>query len=167
MAGTLKSGRAPMKAISRILACVACVVLHASGTPNPTVFTTDQTRCLSFSNAEARGLDITALREEYTVAVEAFPDQKPELAEAWSELQYALRDRLQENDQINFGGRSMFSVILFEPDGHIAWVFYRGLEPDEEPVFCEVVEKLSEEYRFPLDSSTRFSQCGTTHFKEN
>jgi len=123
-------------------------------------------RCLSFAEAEAGGLNITALREEYTVAVEAFPDQKPELAEAWSELQYALRDRLQENDQINFGGRSMFSVILFEPDGRIAWVFYRGLEPDEEPVFCEVVEKLSEEYRFPLDSSTRFSQCGTTHFKE-
>jgi hypothetical protein len=143
------------------------VVLHASGTPNPTIATTDQTRCLSFSDAEARGLDITALREDYTVAVEAFPDHKPELAEGWSELQYTLRDRLQETGENDFGGRSMFSIVLFEPDGRIAWVFNRGLEPDEERLFCEVVEKLSEEYRFPLESSTRFSQCGTTHFKEN
>jgi hypothetical protein len=143
------------------------VVLHASGTPIPTLATTDQTRCLSVAEAEARGLNITALREEYTAAVEAFPDHKPELAKAWSELQYTLRDLLQENDPNDFGGRSMFSIVLFEPDGRIAWVLYRGLEPEEEPVFCEVVEKLSGDYRFPLESSTRFSQCGTTHFKEN
>ncbi len=118
------------------------------------------------AEAEARGLDITALREEYTVAVEAFPNQKAELAEAWTKLQYTLRDLLQENGPDEFGGRSMFSIVLFEPDGHIAWVFHRGLEPDEEPVFCEVLEELSEDYRFPLESETRFSQCGTTHFSE-
>jgi len=146
---------------------VVCVVLHASGTPNPTVATTVQTWCLSVADAEARGLNITALREEYRVAVEAFPEEKTELAEAWTELQYTLRDRLQECDQSDFSGRSMFSIVLFEPDGRIAWVFHRGLEPDEEPVFCEVVEKLSEEYRFPLESEMRFSQCGTTHFKGN
>ena len=155
-----------MKTVSRIAACVVCVVLHASGTPNPTIATTDQIRCLSVVEAEARGLNITSLREEYTVAVEAFPDKKSELAGAWTELQYTLRDRLQESDQSDFSGRSMFSIVLFEPDGRIAWVFHRGLEPDEEPVFCEVVEKLSEDYRFPLDSATRFSQCGTTHFSE-
>ena len=146
--------------------CVVCVVLHASGTPNPTIATNGQTRCLSIAEAEARGLDITVLREEYTVAVVAFPDQKPELAEAWTKLQYTLRDLLQENGANDFGGRSMFSIVLFEPDGRIAWVFHRGLEPDEEPVFCEIVENLSEDYRFPLKSSTRFSQCGTTHFSE-
>jgi hypothetical protein len=147
--------------------CVVCVVLHASGTPNPTIATNGQTRCLSVAEAEARGLDITALREEYMVAVEVFPDQKPELAEAWTKLQYTLRDLLQENGANDFGGRSMFSIVLFEPDGRIAWVFYRGLEPEEEPFFCEVVKELSEDYRFPLRSDAPFSQCGTTHFKKN
>jgi len=123
-----------MKTVTRIVTYLVCVVIHVSGIPNPTAVVTDECRCLSFAEAEARGLNISALREEYTV-----------------------------ND---FSGRSMFSIMLFEPDGHIAWVFYRGLEPDEEPVFCEVVEKLSEDYRFPLESSSRFSQCGTTHFKE-
>jgi hypothetical protein len=155
-----------MKSLLRIVAYVLCVVLHASGTPNSTVASTVQTQCLSFAEAEARGLSIAALREEYTVAVEAFPNERAELADAWSELQYALRDRLQGSGRNDLRGRSMFSVVLFEPDGRIAWVFYRGLEPDEESVFCEVVETLSEDYRFPLASSTRFSQCGTTHFSE-
>ncbi len=156
-----------MRAITRILACVVCVVLHASGTPNPTIATDGQPRCLSIAEAEARGLDITALREDYTAAVEAFPDQKPELAEAWTKLQYTLRDLLQENGADDFGGRSMFSIMLFEPDGRIAWVFHRGLEPDEAAVFCKLVKQLSEDYRFPLESATRFSQCGTTYFKED
>lgn len=155
-----------MRVLTRIVLCVVCVVLHASGTPNPTLATTDQTRCLSIAEAEARGLNITALREEYTVAVEAFPDRKPELAKAWSDLQYTVRDLLLEDGPNDFGGRSMFTIMLFEPDGRIAWVFYRGLEPDEEPVFCEAIKELSEDYCFPLESSTRFSQCGTTHFKE-
>jgi hypothetical protein len=112
-------------------------------------------------------LGIAELREEYTVAVEAFPDEKQALAEAWTELQYTLRDLLQEHGAKDFGGRSMFSIVLFEPDGRIAWVFYRGLEPDEEMVFCEVVQRISEDYRFPLHSDAPFSQCGTTHFKQN
>jgi hypothetical protein len=147
--------------------CLACVVLHASGSPNPNLGTSDLARCLSFAEAETLGLNITKLREDYTVAVEVFPDAKADLAEAWSELQYTLRDRLQENEHGDLSGRSMFSVVLFEPDGRIAWVFYRGLEPDEERVFCEVVKALSEGYRFPLHADTRFSQCGTTYFKEN
>jgi len=89
-----------------------------------------------------------------------FPSQRPK------ELQYTLRDRLQEDGSGDLGGRSMFSIVLFESDGRIAWVFHRGLEPDEESFFCEAVEKLSEDYRFPLESATRFSQCGTTHFGE-
>ena len=128
---------------------MVCVVLHASGTPNPTIATNGQTRCLSVAEAEARGLDIAALREEYMVAVEAFPDQKQELAEAWTKLQYTLRDLLQENGANDFGGRSMFSIVLFEPDGRIAWVFHQGLEPDEEPVFCELVKQLFRGLPFP------------------
>ena len=162
----MKCGRAPLRVITRIIACVACVVLHASGTPNPTLGTSDRTRCLSFEKAEALGLDINALREDYTVAVEAFPEKRNELAEAWTDLQHTLRDRLEENDQADFVGRSMFSIVFFEPDGRIAWVFHRGLEPDEEPAFCEIVTGLSEDYRFPLTSPTRFSQCGTTHFSK-
>ena len=127
--------------------------------------TGDQNRCLSFAEAEARGLNITAIREGYMATVEAFPDQKPELAEAWTDLQYTLRDRLQEASLTDLGGRSMFSVVLFEPDGRIARVFYRDLEPDEEPVFCRVVEELAKDYRFPFESNAGFSQCGTTHFK--
>ena len=146
--------------------CVVCVVLHASGTPNPTLGTSDQTRCLSFAEAEALGLNIPELREEFTVAVEAFPDHKAELAEAWTKLQYTLRESLEENERCDLDGRSMFSIVLFETDGRIAWVFYRGLEPDEEPIFCEIVKELSVDYRFPLESATRFSQCGTTHFGE-
>ena len=155
-----------MRVLLRTILCGLCVVLHASGTPNPTIATNGQTRCLSVAEAEARGLDIAALREEYTVAVQAFPDQKQELAEAWTQLQYTLRDLLQENGVNDFGGRSMFTIVLFEPDGSIAWVFHKGLEPDEEPVFCEFVKQLSQDYGFPLTSSTRFSQCGTTHFGE-
>jgi hypothetical protein len=145
---------------------VVFVVLHVSGTPNPTLGTADQVRCLSFEKAEALGLDITTLREDYTVAVEAFPNDKARLAESWTELQYTLRDQLQKDGQADFIGRSMFSIIFFEPDGRIAWVFYRGLESEEEPVFCEIVTELSEDYRFPLESEKRFSQCGTTHFSE-
>ena len=155
-----------MRVLTRAMMCVVCVVLHASGTPNPTMATTDQPRCLSFAEAEARGLNISQLRDGYGAAVEAFPNHKSELAGAWTALQYTLRDRLQEASLTDLGVRSMFCVVLFEPDGRIARVFYRGLEPDEEEIFCEVVEKLSEEYRFPLESSARFSQCGTTHFKE-
>jgi len=112
-------------------------------------------------------MDITGLREDYTAAVEAFPDQKPELAEAWTKLQSTLCDLFLENGADDFGGRSMFSIMLFEPDGRIAWVFHRGLEPDEAAVFCKLVKQLSEDYRFPLESETRFSQCGTTYFKED
>jgi len=163
---TLECGRAPVKVFTRLVACVVCVVLHTSGIPNPVIATDGQTRCLSIAEAEARGLNITALREDYTAAVKAFPNQKPELAKAWTKLQYTLRDLFQENGADDFGGRSIFSIVLFEPDGRIAWVFHRGLEPDEAAVFCRLVNQLSEEYRFPLESETRFSQCGTTHFGE-
>ena len=65
------------------------MVIHVSGSPNPAFVSSDQVRCLSFAEAEARGLNITEMREEFTVAVEVFPDAKADLAEAWSELQYA------------------------------------------------------------------------------
>lgn len=154
-----------MRTVTRIVTSLVCVVIHVSGSPNPEVVTTEQTRCLSIAEAEARGLSVTALREEYTAAVEAFPNKKAELAEAWSKLQYTLRDRLRESGDNDLGGRSIFTVFFFEPDGRISRVLYRGLDPDEATVFCEVIENLSEDYRFPLASSTRFSQCGTTHFK--
>jgi len=155
-----------MRTVTRIITYLVCVVLHVSGSPNPMITSIDRCRCLSFAEAEARGLSVTELREEYVVAVETFRDQKPDLASAWSELQYTLRDRLQETSVSDLGGRSFFSVVLFEPDGRIAWVFYRGLDPEEGPVFCNVVEDLAEEYRFPLQSNSGFSQCGTTHFSE-
>ena len=167
MAGArLKCGRAPMRSVTRIVTYLVCVVIHVSGSPNPAVETADQVRCLSFAEAEARGLKITEMREEFTVAVEVFPDAKAELAEAWSDLQYTLRDRLQEKGRREFGGRSMFTIVLFEPDGHMAWIFHRGLDEEEASMFCAVVEDLAREYRFPLHADARFSQCGTTHFKQ-
>ena len=156
-----------MRVILKIVAYVVCVVVHVSGTPNLMFGTSNQNRCLSFAEAEAVGLNIAAIREDYKATVETFPDQRPQLAAAWTELQYTLRDRLQEASLSDLGGRSMFSIVLFEPDGRIAGVFYRGLEPDEQPIFCEVVKRLAKDYRFPLTSSSRFSQCGTTHFSAN
>ena len=153
-----------MRIFLRIVAYLVCVVIHVSGTPNPTIDPIGQMRCLSFAEAENSGLSITDLRAEYTAAVTAVPGHRPELAAAWSELQYTLRNQLLESGLTDLGGRSLFTVILFEPDGRIAWVFYRGLEPDEEQIFCEAVEKLTENYRFPVDSTVRYSQCGTTYF---
>jgi hypothetical protein len=142
------------------------VVLHASGTPNPTVGSADGCRCLSLAQAAMLGLSIDGLREEYTVAVDAFPDERAALAAAWSELQFILRDRLETDGREEFDGSSMFSVVFFEADGRIARFLHRGLEPEQESVLCEVVEKLADKYRFPLQSEVRFSQCGTTHFGE-
>ena len=139
-------------------------MLHVSGAPNPMLADADGCRCMSFAEAEARGLSISELRERYGVAVEAFPDRKDDLAKSWTDLQYTLRDRLQEASSEDLGGHSFFSVVIFDADGRIAWVFHRGLEQDEEHVFCKVVEDLAEDYRFPLRSDTGFSQCGTTHF---
>jgi hypothetical protein len=142
---------------------VVCVVLHASGTPNPPAGSADQCRCLSFAQAEALGWDITAMREDYTVAVEAFPDDTDQLARAWSELQFNLRDRLEATGD-DFVGSTMFCVVFFEADGRIARFVHRGLELEQQAILCDVVEELADGYRFPLKSDSRFSQCGTTHF---
>jgi hypothetical protein len=142
-------------------------VLHASGSPNSTGHATASDRCLSFDQAEALGLDVDALREEFTAAVDVFPGQKPEVAEAWTHLQYELRRQLEASGLTDLGGGSMFSIFFFEPDGRIARALHRGLDHEQEKVFCEVVNRLAEDYRFPLRSHVRFSQCGTTHFKEN
>ena len=156
-----------MRVLTRIALCSACVVLHASGTPNPILSANGAPRCLSFAQADTLGLDITTLRDEYRAAVTVFPSRKAELAEAWQELQYTLRDRLREGGLAVLDGHSMFTVVFFEPDGHISRVVYRGLEPAEAAVFCNVIDRLAEDYRFPLRSDVRFSQCGTTHFEGN
>ena len=155
-----------MKAVSRVAACLLCVVLHASGTPNSTVDTTDLGLCLSFAQVEARGLDVEALRGEYIASVEVFPEQKPEIAEAWTDLQREIRDRLEASGVEGLGGAEMFSIVFFEPDGRIGRIIHRGLDHEHERLLCEVVESLAEDYRFPLRSDVRFRQCGTTHFKE-
>jgi hypothetical protein len=155
-----------MKTVSRIAACLLCVVLHASGTPNSKIDTSDPGRCLSFAQAEARGIDVEELREEFTASVDVFAGRKPEIAEAWTELQYEIRDQLEASGLDGLDGNAMFSIFFFEPDGHITRVIYRGLDRDQEKVLCEIVDKLAEEYRFPLQSEVRFSQCGTTHFAE-
>ena len=157
----------PLRTVSRMAACLLCVVLHASGSPNSTGHVSDSARCLSFDQAEALGLDVEKLRQEYPAAVEVFPEQKDEVAEAWTELQYELRHRLDASRLSGLGGSSMFSIFFFEADGRIARVIHRGLDPEQEKILCEVVASLTEEYRFPLRSDVRFSQCGTTHFKEN
>ena len=155
-----------MKIIAKILASLVLVVIHVSATPTPSLEAGGPGRCLSFAQAEKRDLNIGELREEYPAAVTAFPNQKAELAEGWKALQYTLRDRFQESCAKDLGGHKVFSLVLFEADGRITWVFHRGLAADEEGFFCEVVEELAEEYRFPLTASSPFSQCGTTHFKE-
>ena len=155
-----------MKAVSRMAACLLCVVLHASGTPNSTIDTADPGRCLSFAQAEARGIDVEELRGEFAASVEVFPGQKPEIAEGWAELQDMIRDRLEASGAEGLGGSAMFIIVFFEPDGRIARVIHRGLDHEQEMLLCEVIEKLAEEYHFPLQSELRFRQCGTTHFSE-
>jgi hypothetical protein len=155
-----------VRAVARIVTYVVLVVIHVSGSPNPMSVTANHLKCLSFAEAEKRGLSITELREEYTAAVITFPDHKDELAAAWSDLQYTLRDRLEDAGFSNLGGHSFFSIVLFEPDGSISRVLYRGLDAGDEEVFCGVVEQLILDYRFPLHSEHRFSQCGTTHFRK-
>ena len=156
-----------MKTVSRIAACLLCVVLHASGTPNSRIDTADPGRCLSFAQAEARGIDVEELRQEFTASVDVFAGREPEIAAAWTELQHEFRVRLEGSGLSDLGGISMFSIVFFEPDGRIVRVIHRGLDPEQEKVLCEVVDRLAEEYRFPLQSKLRFSQCGTTHFAEN
>ena len=146
--------------------CTVWVVLHASGTPNQDQSANDGPWCLSFARAEEIGVSVAELRDEYAAAVTAFPDRKADLAEAWRELQYSLRDRLRNEGLTALEDHTIFTVFLFEPDGRIARVFYRGLAADEEPLFCSAVTRLADDYRFPLHSEARFSQCGTTHFKE-
>jgi hypothetical protein len=147
-------------------ACLLCVVLHTSGSPNSTRHMSDSARCLSFDQAEALGLDVEKFRKEYPAAVEVFPMQKGEIAEAWTELQYELRHRLDASGLSDLGGSSMFSIFFFDADGRIALVIHRGLDSEQGRVLCKVVSNLAEEYRFPLQSDVRFSQCGSTHFAE-
>jgi hypothetical protein len=156
-----------MQTVWRIAACLLCVVLHASGTPNSTVATDDPGRCLSFTQAEALGIDVEELRGEYPAAVEVFPGLKTEIAAVWTELQLEIRHQLEASGVDGLGGNAVFSIFFFEPDGRIARVIHRGLDPEQEKILCEVVDRVAEEYRFPLQSDARFSQCGTTHFKEN
>ena len=156
-----------VRAVTRIVTYVVLAAIHVSGAPTQPVPPIGETRCLSFARADALGLDVTALRDEYRAAVTVFPERKGELAEAWQELQYTLRDRLREGGLTELEGHSMFTVVFFEPDGRISRVIYRGLDADEEAVFCQVVHRLAEDYRFPLTSEARFSQCGTTHFQGN
>jgi hypothetical protein len=141
-------------------------MLLASGTPNPTGTVDDQSLCISFSDAEAVGIDITELRKAYPAAVSAFPNHRDDVAAAWSELQFTLRDQLSRYDKVDFAGCSMFTVVLFEADGTIARFFYRGLDAEHESLLCDVVENLARTYSFPLQSDESFSQCGTTHFKD-
>jgi hypothetical protein len=155
-----------MKTVSRIAACLLCVVLHGSGTPNSTIDSTDPGLCLSFVQAEARGLDVEEMREEFMASVDVFPGKKPEIADAWTELQHEIRNQLEASGVDGLGGNAMFSIVFFEPDGRIVRVIHRGLDPEQERILCEVVERLAEDYRFPLHSEVPFSQCGTTRFAE-
>jgi hypothetical protein len=147
-------------------ACLLCVVLHASGSPNSTGPMSEFARCLSFDQAESLGLSVEKLRQEYTAAVEVFPEQKNEVAEAWTELQYELRRQLEASGLTGLEGSSIFSIFFFKADGRIARVIFRGLDAEQGRVLCKVVSNLAEEYRFPLQSDVRFSQCGSTHFAE-
>ena len=153
-----------MRVVTRIVTYVVLAAIHVSGAPTQPARAIGEARCLSFARADELGLDVAALRNEYRAAVTAFPGRKTELADAWKQLQYTLRDRLWEAGLTGLDGHSMFTVFFFEPDGQISQVVYRGLEPKEATVFCAVVNRLAEDYRFPLSSEARFSQCGTTHF---
>jgi hypothetical protein len=130
------------------------------------------TRCLSVADAEASEISIAEMREAYKAAYKVgddncvFPDSESEVAKAWTEFQERLYEEIRSEGRIDLTGRSVTSVVLFEPDGRIAYYFHSHLEETEGPAFCAAVLTLASDYRFPLTSETTFSQCGTTHFGE-
>lgn len=132
----------------------------------------ETTRCLSVAAAEASEISIPEMRDEYKAAYKVgdsdcvFPESESEVADAWTEFQELLFEEIRSEGLIDLNGRSVTSVVLFEPDGHIAYYFHSRLGDSEGPAFCKAVLALAVDYRFPLTSETTFSQCGTTHFGE-
>jgi hypothetical protein len=112
------------------------------------------------------------MREEYKAAYKVgdddcvFPDSESEVAEAWTAFQETLYAEIRNQGLINVTGHSVTSVVLFEPDGRIAYYFHSHLAETDGPSFCRAVLTIAADYRFPLTSGTTFSQCGTTHFGE-
>ena len=141
---------------------------HSADTGDPE----ETTRCLSVAAAEASEISITEMREDYKAAYRVgdtdcvFPKSESEVADAWTEFQELLFEEIRSEGLIDLTGRSVTSVVLFEPDGHIAYYFHSHLGESEGPAFCKAVLTLAVDYHFPLTADTTFSQCGTTHFGE-
>ena len=158
-----------MKKISRILVfltMIAVIPVHPAASSDGVV----SSRCLSVEEAEASGINIATMREQYKAAYKVgdddciFPDSESEVAEAWTEFQELVFAEIREEGLIDVTGHSVTSVVLFEPDGRIAYYFHSHLAETDGPSFCKAVLKIAADYRFPLTSATTFSQCGTTHF---
>ncbi|MDX2435888.1 MAG: hypothetical protein QNL88_02450 [Acidobacteriota bacterium] len=146
------------------------LILIATGLPATEMDQQQTTHCLSVLDAEATGISVGDMREEYKAAYKVgdddcvFPESESEVAEAWTEFQELLYAEIRDEGLIDVTGRSVTSVVLFEPDGRIAYYFHSHLAETDGPSFCRAVLKIAVDYRFPLTSETTFSQCGTTHF---
>ena len=165
-------GGAPLRSISRtlvFLTFLAALMITYSADAGDAIETT---RCLSVADAEASEISIAEMREEYKAAYKVgdadcvFPESESEVAEGWTEFQEMLYAEIRSEGLIDLDGRSVTSVVLFEPDGHIAYYFHSRLGESEGLAFCKAVLTLAVDYRFPLTSETTFSQCGTTYFGE-
>jgi hypothetical protein len=161
-----------LRNISRTLGFLTLVLLVAAGLRATENDERTTTRCLSVADAEASEISIAEMREAYKAAYKVgdndcvFPDSESEVAKAWTDFQKRLYEEIRNEGRLDLTGRSVTSVVLFEPDGRIAYYFHSHLEESEGPAFCTAVLTLATDYRFPLTSGTTFSQCGTTHFGE-
>jgi hypothetical protein len=165
-------GGAPLGNISRTLGFLNVVLLVAVGLTAAENGERTTTRCLSVADAEASEISIADMREAYKAAYKVgdddcvFPDSESEVANAWTDFQKRLYEEIRSEGRIDLTGKSVTSVVLFEPDGRIAYYFHSHLQEAEGSAFCAAVLKIATDYRFPLTSGTTFSQCGTTHFGE-
>lgn len=158
-----------MTEISKIFVFLTMVSM-ASLCPAGSRDDASNTRCMSVDEAKTAEISIADMRKAYKAAYKVgdddcvFPDGESDVATAWTDFQELLYAEIRTEALIDIAGRSVTSVVLFEPDGRIAYYFHSRLAENEGPAFCQAVLKIALDYRFPLTSDTTFSQCGTTHF---
>jgi len=158
--------------ISRTIVFLAILSTSLTSHPADAGDAMETTQCLSVVAAEASEISVAEMREEYKAAYKVgdndcvFPNRESEVADAWTAFQEKLYAEIRSEGLIDLKGKSVTSVVLFEPDGRIAYYFHSRLGESEGAAFCQAVLTLATDYRFPLTSESTFSQCGTTHFGE-
>ncbi len=112
-------------------------------------FCGEAAQCLSSREADAMGLRTEVLNTRYSPASEVFSDHAA-VETAWTEVISSL-----QRADVQFG-----FTIYFAEDGSIDYLIYRGLPDNEAKTLCHLIEEL-DDYRWPLNASRPFRQCGS------